>query len=64
MNASNDFSKKVIKALKQKGIEIYAKTWLPDEKGDFTRGETGYKVNDNGVSKIKTYGEIRKLAEV
>jgi hypothetical protein len=60
---TRDFNIKVIKSLKQKGISIYRKTWLPDSKGDFTNGETGYVINDNGTSRVKTYLEILALAK-
>lgn len=60
----NDFSKQVIKALKSKKISIYSRTWLPSKNGDFCNGETGYLVNDNGVSRVLTYLEVIKASGV
>lgn len=64
MNAQKDFSKQIIKNLAKKGIVIIGSTYLPDTNGNFLNGETGYKINDNGTSKIKTYAEIRTLGEI
>ncbi len=55
---SRDFSKKVIKALATKGIVIYGITAIPDFEGDVYFSGTGYKLNDNGTSKIRRYSEV------
>lgn len=63
MNFTADFSKKVIKALKAKGIEIYGATFVPDEKGDFCNGDRAYLLNDNETSRVRTYLQVLELAE-
>lgn len=61
MNFHKDFSKEERKILKQNGIMIYGAQWCPDENNDFTRGETGYKLNNNGISQIRTYSEVLEI---
>ena len=58
---NRDFNIKTVKKLKKKGVEIYRKTWLPNVNGDFTNGETGYIVNDNGTSRVLTYTEVLEV---
>lgn len=63
MNHSSDFSKATVKALNAKGISIIGKTVIPGE-GDmpFANGETGYVLNDNGTSCIRTFFQVRTMA--
>jgi len=57
-----DFSRAVISALRKQGKKIYATTWLPGKDGSYINGETGYKVDDNGTSRILKYEQVRQEA--
>ena len=63
MNFKKDFSKETVKGLKNKGIELVGATWAPSVNGDFSNGETVYKLNDNGTLRIRTYLEVKALGE-
>lgn len=60
-----DFSRKTIKALAKKGIRIYDKTWLPksNDPMPMANGETGYKLDDNGTSRIMNWASVEMLAQ-
>ena len=58
-----DFARKTIKALAKKGIRIYSKTWLPGKDGSFANGQTGYKLDDNGTSRIVDYTGVLNAAQ-
>ena len=58
-----DFNRKVLNALKKKGITITGITNLPGKGGDFANGERGYNVTDNGKGRVLTYKEVLKEAE-
>lgn len=60
--AAKDFSKQIRTALTRKGIAIVGSTWLPGPGGDFTNGERGYTLDDNGTQRIRTYLEVKALA--
>jgi len=67
MNYANDyfishFGKKVVKALVAKGIVPVSATYLPDANGDFSNGETGYCIENNGEHQVRTYRQIREMA--
>lgn len=62
MNRMKDFAPKVRKSLIAQGIEIYGATWLPDSTGDCCNGETGYLLNDNGTSRVRTYSQVLQIA--
>lgn len=53
-----DFSRKTIKALATKGIKIYGITAIPGFEGDIYFSGTGYKLDDNGISKIRDYNQV------
>jgi hypothetical protein len=53
-----DFNKKTIRALADKGITIMGATFLPDHNGSFLNGRRGYRINDNGTGRVWTYHEI------
>lgn len=56
-----DFSKKTLNALAKKGISIMSITFVP-YKGDYTRGERAYNVNDNGCGRVLTFLEVLEAA--
>lgn len=56
------FNRKTLTALKKKGVEVVKSTFVPAPGGDYTQGETAYVVNDNGMSCIRSYLEVLKLA--
>ena len=56
------FNRKTIRALAKKGITIIDTTWLPDEKGDFTKGCSGYVLNDNGTQRVRMYLDVLAMA--
>jgi len=58
----NHFGKKVVKSLADKGITPVSAVNLPDANGDFSNGETGYCIDDNGTHRIRTYREVQALA--
>ena len=60
----NDFSKKTIRALARKGIQLFGLTIIPDMASDmpFANGERGYCLNDNGCHRVRTYREVMALA--
>ena len=63
MNFGRDFSKATVKALNAKGIYIIGITVIPGE-GDmpYANGETGYVLNDNGTSRIRSWSQVRTMA--
>ena len=58
-----DFSRKTIAALGRKGITLIGLTVIPGT-GDmpFATGETGYILNDNGTSRVRSFREVLDLA--
>lgn len=62
MRFDKDFAKEVVKALKKRGITIVGATWVPGKDGSYANGETAYRLNDNGTSKLRTYLEVVALA--
>lgn len=62
-SASKDFSRTQRAALTKRGIDITTSTWLPAAAGgDFTRGERGYMLDDNGTGRIRTYAQVVAIA--
>lgn len=59
-----DFNRKTIKALASQGAKIYDRTWLPGKDGSYANGETGYKIDHNGTSKIMNYLQVLEMAGV
>lgn len=59
------FSKPVIRKLKKAGITVIDVTFLPDANGDFTKGETGYMLDDNGTGRLRSWlGVMEIFAEL
>lgn len=61
--AAKDFPRNLITSLTKRGVRIVGSTWLPGPGGDFANGERGYLLDDNGTGRVRTYREVRKLAE-
>lgn len=59
----NDFSKKTIKALANKGITLIGPTVIPDNTSamPYANGERGYCLNDNGCHRIRSFREVLEL---
>lgn len=60
--ASKDFPKGMLVSLLKKGMRITGTTWLPDSKGNYSNGERGYLIDDNGTQRIRTYLGVMALA--
>lgn len=58
----NDFSKKTLSSLAHKGIALVGICVIPGA-GDlpFASGERGYKLNDNGCLRIRSFSEVMAL---
>ena len=56
----NDFSKKTIAALARKGIRLIGLQAIPDYSTDmpFANAARGYVMDDNGICRIWTFGEV------
>ena len=61
-SAQKDFSRTTLAGLRRRGIQIVGSTWLPDEKGDFARGQRGYLLDDNGTGRVRTFLEVMALS--
>lgn len=59
---SRDFGKKIVKSLTNLGITFIGAQWLPDASGSYANGETGYVVDNNGQSQVRTYLQVLSLA--
>lgn len=59
---ANHFSKKTLRALNKKGMFIIGMTAIPDSTGSFLNSSTGYEINDNGTSRIRSFLDVLKLA--
>jgi hypothetical protein len=59
-----DFSSKTLRGLAARGIEVTGLTVIPGS-GDlpFATGERGYRVNDNGCSRIWTFNQVLEAAQ-
>lgn len=59
----NDFSKKTVAALARKGVKLIGLTVIPGA-GDlpFATGERGYKLDDNGCLRIRSFSEVLEMA--
>jgi len=58
-----DFNIKVRKALTAKGVTIVGTTIIPSNGFmPFANGETGYKINDNGCMRIRTFAQVLEMA--
>jgi len=59
-----DFSRKTLSILATRGISVYGICVIPSN-GDlpFATGVRGYKVSQNGCSKIWTFSQVMKAAE-
>ncbi len=56
------FSVSVVRSLAKKGITVIGSVALPNESGSFASGLTGYKLDDNGCHRIRTYFEVLEMA--
>lgn len=59
--AISHFGRKTVKDLAKKKIELIDLTFLPGENGDFTTGQTGYVLDNNGQSQVRLYLEVLKM---
>ncbi len=63
---NRNFSRKTVNALTKKGARIYSKTRLPKANGgEFAcaNGETGYKIDDNGTSRIMSFMDVLEFVK-
>ena len=60
--AAKDFDKEVRAALAKRSIKIVGSTWLPGPQGDYSRGERGYLLDDNGTGRVRDYAGVLRLA--
>jgi hypothetical protein len=58
-SAARDFG--LVGRLAARGIRFIGTTWLPGPGGDYTNGERGYILNDNGKQIIRAYGDVLLL---
>lgn len=49
-------------SLTKRGMRIIGTTWLPDSKGNYSNGERGYLIDDNGTQRIRTYLQVMAMA--
>lgn len=61
--AVRHFGKKNITALRKRGIQVLALTVIPDENGSTASSPTAYMICDNGTAKVRTYGQVVRIAE-
>ena len=61
--AVRHFGKNTVAALRNRGIKILALTVIPNENGSMSGGDTGYMICDNGTAKVRTYGQVVRMAE-
>lgn len=59
---ARDFSRKTLGALRKQGISIVGATFVPGADGSFANGERAYQLDDNGTSRLRTFGEVLALA--
>ena len=52
-----DFSSKVRRSLTKQGVRIIGGVYIPGPHG----GETGYRLDDNGCGRIRSYSEVRAM---
>jgi hypothetical protein len=62
----NDFSRKTVSALARKGITIIGTCAIPaikaDGSPDWCNADRGYKLNDNGCQRIRSFSEVLETA--
>ena len=61
-SAARDFGKEVRAALTKRGIKFVGSTWLPGPGGDYSNGERGYLLDDNGTGRVRDYRGVLALA--
>ena len=63
--AISHFGKRKVNSLAKKGIFFLGLTVIPNMNSSmpYATGETGYEINDNGCSKLKTFLEILEIAK-
>lgn len=57
-----DFDRKVIAALRRKGIKVIGTVAIPAFEGDTTFSGRAYRLDDNGTHKIRSHSEVLELA--
>ena len=62
--ASKDFHRSLVAALNKRGIYFHGATYVPGDDGSFANGERAYQLDDNGTHRVRTYAEVREMAEV
>ena len=55
------FNRTVISKLKKAGITVHDITFVPDENGDFTKGQTAYLLNDNGTGRLRDWKGVMAI---
>ena len=60
---ASHFSATVKRALAKKGILLVGMCTIPNwETGEYSNGETGYQLDDNGTGRIRTLLEVLAIA--
>jgi hypothetical protein len=59
--ANSHFSRKEVATLRKRGIVFTGTTFLPNEAGDYTKGETGYLIDDNGTGRCRNFAGVMDL---
>lgn len=57
-----DFDRKVIAALRRKGIKVIGTVAIPAFEGDTTFSGRAYRLDDNGTHKVRSHAEVLALA--
>lgn len=65
MHFDKDFRPATIKKLREKGITIIGLQAIPDMSSEmpWANASTGYILNDNGTSKVRTFSQVLMMAE-
>lgn len=59
-----DFTSKTRNALAFKGIRVLGLTVIPNPNSDmlFATGDRGYRIDDNGCSRVATFSQVLEMA--
>jgi hypothetical protein len=60
---SKDFNRKLVAALNKRGVFFVGSTWVPGADGSCANGETAYELDDNGMSCLRTYAQVKEMAK-
>lgn len=62
MNASSDFSKKVVSQLSKKGVTVIGKTAIPAFEGDVYFSGTAYVLDAAGTQIVRIHRHVCQMA--